>query len=55
MSTISHPRKPVRAGGSRGRRLWCMECETDEHLVIESIDALQPPRTRLVNVALLLR
>jgi hypothetical protein len=51
MSTISHPRKPGRAGGSRGRRLWCTACDTDEHLVIESIDALRPPKTGLVDVA----
>ena len=48
MSTVSHPRKPARA---RGRRPWCTECVTDEHLVIESIQAMEPPRTGLVVVA----
>ena len=48
MSTVSHHRKPVRA---RGRRPWCAGCATDEHLVIESIQALEPPRTGLVSAS----
>lgn len=48
MSNVSHQRKAARA---RGRRPWCAECVTDEHLVIQSIQALQPPRTGLVDAA----
>lgn len=48
MSTVSHHREPARA---RGRRPWCTACGTDEYLVIESIQALEPPRTGLVNAA----
>ena len=51
MSTISPHRKPARSDGPRGRRLWCSRCGTDAHLAIESILALQPPRTGLVNAA----
>jgi len=51
MSIMSHPGKPARANGPRGQRLWCTECDTDEHLVIESIQALTPPRTGLVDAA----
>lgn len=48
VSTVSHHRKPVRV---RGRRPWCAGCATDEHLVIESIQALEPPRTGLVKAS----
>ena len=48
MSTVSHHGKGARV---RGRRPWCTECATDEHLVIESIQMLQPPRTGLVDAA----
>lgn len=48
MATVSHHREPARA---RGRKPWCTECATDEYLVIESIQALEPPRTGLVNAA----
>jgi hypothetical protein len=51
MSTVSHPRKPGPSSGSQGQRLWCAQCQTDEYLVIESIDSLRPPRTGLVDVA----
>lgn len=50
MSTVSHPSKPGPPGGSRGQRLWCSQCQTDEHLIIESIDTLRPPRTGLLDV-----
>lgn len=51
MPAISHPRKPRRAHGPRGRRLWCTECDTDERLVIETIQAPAPPRTGLILAA----
>lgn len=51
MSTISPHRRPARSSGPSGRRLWCARCDTDEHLVIESIQALQPPRSVLVSAA----
>ena len=51
MSTVSHPRKPGPPSGSQGRRLWCTQCRTDEHLIIESIDTPRPPRTGLLDVA----
>lgn len=49
MSTVSHPRKPGPANGPRGHRLWCRGCDTDEHLVIESVRALEPPMAVLVE------
>lgn len=51
MSTISPHRKPARSNGPRGHRLWCPRCDTDDHLVIESIQALQPPKAGLVAAA----
>lgn len=51
MSTVSHPRKHGPPSGSQGQRLWCTQCQTDEYLIIESIDTLRPPRTGLVDVA----
>jgi hypothetical protein len=50
MSAVSRPRKSGPPGGSHSRRLWCDECQTDERLIIESIDTLRPPRTGLVEV-----
>ena len=41
MSTVSH-RKSGPPSGSRGQRLLCTQCQTDEHLVIESIDGTAP-------------
>jgi hypothetical protein len=51
MSTVPYPHKPGPSSGSQGQRLWCAQCQTDECLVIESIDSLRPPRTGLVEVA----
>jgi hypothetical protein len=48
MSTVPHHGKAARL---RGRKPWCPECATDEHLVVESIQVLQPPRTGLVDAA----
>ena len=51
MSTISHPRQPARAKGPHGQRLWCGQCDTDQHLIIQSIQPLEPPRAGLVDAA----
>ena len=51
MSTISPHRKPARSNGPRGHRLWCPRCDTDDHLAIESIQVLQPPKAGLVAAA----
>lgn len=51
MSTISHRGRRARARDPHGHRLWCTKCDTDEHLVIESVQALEPPRTGLVDAA----
>jgi hypothetical protein len=51
MSIISHPRKPGRASGPRAQRLWCPGCGTDEHLIVESIESLTPPKNGWVDVA----
>lgn len=50
MPTVSHPRTPGSPSGSQGQRLWCTQCQTDEYLIIESIDTLRPPRTGLLDV-----
>jgi hypothetical protein len=51
MSTVSHPRKPGPPSGPQGQRLWRAQCQTDEYLIIESIDTLRPPRMGLLDVA----
>ncbi|WP_427135161.1 hypothetical protein [Pseudarthrobacter sp. S9] len=51
MSTISHTRRPGGARQPHGRRLWCTKCRTDQHLIIDSIEALQPPETGMVQVS----
>lgn len=51
MATTPNSARPFRASGPRGRRLWCAVCDTDEHLLIESIDSLRPPNVKLVLVA----
>jgi hypothetical protein len=51
MATIPHSARPDRASGPHGRRLWCTVCDTDEHLIIESIDSLRPPNLKMVDVA----
>lgn len=51
MSTISNPQLPGEAHHPSGDRLWCSECRTDEHLIVESIEALRPPQEGLVDVS----
>lgn len=50
MSTASHPRKPWPPSGAHRRKLWCIRCESNEHLVIDSIDAPRPPSAGFVEV-----
>lgn len=51
MSTISNAKLPGEAHRPPGDRLWCSECRTDEHLIVESIEALHPPRDGMVDVS----
>lgn len=51
VSTVSHPRKPGPPSESQGQRLWCTQCQTDEYLIIESVDTLRPPRAGQLDVA----
>lgn len=51
MSTISNAQLPGGAHRPPGDRLWCSECSTDEHLIVESIEALHPPQDGLVDVS----
>lgn len=51
MSTISNPQLPGEAHHPSGDRLWCSECRTDEHLIVESIEALHPPQDGMVDVS----
>ena len=51
MSTISNTQLPGEAHRPPGDRLWCSECRTDEHLIVESIEALHPPQDGLVDVS----
>jgi hypothetical protein len=51
MSTISNAPLPGGMHRPSGDRLWCPECQTDEHLIVESIEALHPPQEGLVDVS----
>ncbi|WP_426998234.1 hypothetical protein [Pseudarthrobacter sp. N5] len=51
MSTISNAYRPGGAHQPHGQRLWCAKCRTDDHLIIESMDALKPPETGMVQVS----
>lgn len=42
MSTISHAHRPGNFPHPSGRQLWCSRCRTDRHLVIDSIDPIEP-------------
>jgi hypothetical protein len=37
MSTTSHTYLPRTNNQPRGRRLWCATCNTDRHLLVESV------------------
>jgi hypothetical protein len=50
MTTISHTRETAGIGGPDNGRPWCSNCGTDAALMIDSIDALRPPREGLVQV-----
>ena len=51
MSTTSNAKLPGEAHRPPGDRLWCSECRTNEHLIVESIEALHPPQDGLVDVS----
>ena len=51
MSTISNAHRPGGMQWPSASRPWCSECHTDEHLIIESIEALHPPQEDLVDVS----
>lgn len=47
MSTTSHTYLPRDAHQPRGRRLWCAACNTDQHLLVESVTTLNPQQQTL--------
>ena len=51
MTTISNAQLPGEAQRPSGDPLWCSECQTDEHLIVESIEALHPPQDGMVDVS----
>ncbi|WP_164200336.1 hypothetical protein [[Micrococcus luteus] ATCC 49442] len=50
MSTIAHTHLPHGARQPRGEQPWCLACDTDLHLVVDSITVADHPRGTL-NVA----
>jgi hypothetical protein len=40
MSTTSHTYLPRDSHHPRGRRLWCAKCNTDRHLLVDSVTTL---------------
>ncbi|MBT2515524.1 hypothetical protein [Arthrobacter sp. ISL-30] len=51
MSTISHARRPGRSSEPDAQPLWCLECGTDRHLIIDCIDQLSPARADVVKAS----
>jgi len=47
MSTTSHTYLPKDAHQPRGRRLWCASCNTDRHLLVESVTTLSADQETL--------
>lgn len=47
MSTPSHTYMPRDSHQPRGRRPWCVGCNTDRHLLVESVTTLNPQRATL--------
>lgn len=47
MSTTSHEYAPRDAHQHRGRRLWCAECNTDRHLLVDSATTLNAQQQTL--------
>jgi hypothetical protein len=51
MPTISEPIVPDGAPRPRAKRVWCANCGTDEHLILDSIEPQKPPAANLVDIA----
>jgi hypothetical protein len=51
MPTISDPIVPNGAPYPRAERIWCGNCHTAEHVILDSIEPLKPPTAELVDVA----
>ena len=51
MSTISNAHRPGGMQRPSAWNAWCSEGHTDEHLIVESIEALHPPQEDLVDVS----
>lgn len=47
MSTTSHTYMPRDAHQPRGRRPWCAECDTDRHLLVDSVTSLNAQQQTL--------
>lgn len=47
MSTTSHTYVPRDSHQPRGRRLWCAECDTDRHLLVDSVTTLNAQQETL--------
>jgi hypothetical protein len=47
MSTTSHTYLPRDSHQPRGRRLWCAECDTDRHLLVDSVTTLNAQQQTL--------
>ncbi|MBT2523277.1 hypothetical protein [Arthrobacter sp. ISL-28] len=43
MSTISDAHRSGNSRRPHGQRLWCIRCRTDQHLIIDAIDPIEPP------------
>lgn len=47
MSTVSSTYLPLDAHQPRGRRPWCADCDTDQHLLVDSIAMMDRRRETL--------
>jgi hypothetical protein len=51
MSTISQPATPEGASRSNAEPIWCGNCNTTDHLILDSIEPLDPPVEGLVDIS----
>jgi hypothetical protein len=51
MSTISHPASPNEAPQPSADPIWCGNCNTTDHLILDSIEPLKPPVDGLVDIS----
>jgi len=51
MSTIYNPIVPDGAPRPGAERVWCGNCSTNEHLILDSIEPLEAPAATLVDIA----